>query len=166
MLQFATPREIFERPATEFVASFVGEPQMNLYDCRLVRSDRGMVAEVDGFVVPLDAQWVKANALERFIGQTLRLGIRPEHISIRDQADADHGIAATLYSFEPTGAENLYILRCGGSLITTRTSTTETAHLGKTEGTGFFLRFDPSWLHLFDKEGGQTLAYAAATEGA
>ena len=35
MLQFATPREIFERPATEFVASFVGEPQMNMIDATL-----------------------------------------------------------------------------------------------------------------------------------
>lgn len=165
MLQFATPREIFEQPATEFVASFVGEPQMNIFDCRLVASDRGLTAEVDGFVVPLDPGWVKDNKLDRLVGQTLRLGVRPEHISIRDRVDSDHGIVAALYSFEPTGAENLYILRCGGSLITTRTSTTETAHLGKEEGTGFFLRFDPSWLYLFDKTSGQTLAYAAASQG-
>lgn len=163
MLQFATPREIFERPATEFVASFVGEPQMNVYDCKLQRSDRGLVAEVDGFSVPLGPDWVKANRLERYVGETLRLGVRPEHISIRDRADGDHGIATTLYSFEPTGAENLYILHCGKSLITTRTSTTETAHLGKAEGTGFFLRFDPAWLYLFDKTNGETLAHAAAS---
>lgn len=163
MLQFASPRDIFERPATEFVASFVGEPQMNIYDCRLRQSDRGVVAEVDGFTVLLDADWVKANRLDRFVGEALRIGVRPEHISISDRADSDHGIAASLYSFEPTGAENLYILRCGGSLITTRTSTTDTAHLGKTEGTDFFLRFDPTWLYLFEKTTGATVAYASAS---
>ncbi len=163
MLQFATPREIFERPATEFVASFVGEPQMNILDCTLRRGDGAMLADCGPFAVTLDAGWVRANGLAKRDGQKLRLGIRPEHVSVGRDAGETHPVATELYSFEPTGAENLYVLRSGSVQVTTRTSTTETAHLGKTEGTRLAMRFDPNWIYLFDPDDGRTIAYAAAS---
>lgn len=162
MLQFAPPREIFERPATEFVATFVGEPQMNVLDCTLATSDSGPVADCGAFRVALDPAWATSNGLRS--GRRLRLGVRPEHITVAGGQDADHPIAAELYSFEPTGAENLYVLRAGSYEVTTRTSTTETAHLGKTEGTRLAMRFDPAWLYLFDPETGETVAQAAASD--
>ena len=163
MLQFATPREIFERPATEFVATFVGEPQMNVFDCTIVKTPQGLAATVADFTVPLDQGWGQANGLEARVGEKLRLGIRPEHIAVQGKADADHAIEAELYSFEPTGAENLYVLRSGSEEFTTRTSTTDTAHLGKEEGTKLAVRFDPNWIYLFERGSGRTLAQAAAS---
>lgn len=162
MLQFATPTEIFERPETEFVATFVGEPQMNVMDCTLARSDAGLVADCGAFAAPLDAAWASANGLRE--GRKLRLGIRPEHIAVGPAGDPACPITAELFSFEPTGAENLYVLRAGQVEVTTRTSTTDTAHLGKTEGTALGMRFDPAWIYLFDPETGQTLAQAAGSE--
>jgi multiple sugar transport system ATP-binding protein len=162
MLQFATPREIFERPATEFVATFVGEPQMNVLDCTIVASDRGAVADCGAFPVPLDEAWASASGLRP--GQKLRLGIRPEHISVGRAEDAGHPIGMELYSFEPTGAENLYVLRSGSCEVTTRSSTTETARLGKVEGTRLGARFDPGWIYLFDPETGNTVAQALGSE--
>jgi multiple sugar transport system ATP-binding protein len=162
MLQFATPREIFERPATEFVATFVGEPQMNVLDCVLTGSDQGVVADCGAFRVALDQGWLATHGLRH--GQKLRLGIRPEHITVGAETGADHPIAVELYSFEPTGAENLYVLRAGPCEVTTRTSTTESAHLGKTEGTQLAMRFDPAWIYLFDPETGRTVAQAAASD--
>lgn len=161
MLQFATPREIFERPATEFVATFVGEPQMNVLDCTLVASDNGAVADCGAFLVGLDQAWLVANGMRA--GRKLRLGIRPEHITVGATGSLGLPIEVELYSFEPTGAENLYVLRSGACEVTTRTSTTESAHLGKTEGTRLTMRFDPSWIYLFDPETGQTVAQAAAS---
>ena len=76
-----------------------------------------------------------------------------------------HGIAAELYSFEPTGAENLYVLRAGGIEVTTRSSTTETAGLGKEEGACLAMHFDPNWIYLFDPQDGRTIAQAAASLG-
>ncbi|HEX2017569.1 MAG TPA: ABC transporter ATP-binding protein [Aurantimonas sp.] len=162
MLQFATPLEIFERPANEFVATFVGEPQMNVIDAVLTRSGAGLVADAGSFAVPLDEVWAQENRLSSRDGRKVRLGIRPEHVALAASGDAAHGIAAELYSFEPTGAENLYVLRAGGTEITTRNSTTETEHLGKKEGTGLAMRFDPNWIYLFDPEDGRTIAQAAA----
>jgi len=163
MLQFATPREIFERPATEFVATFVGEPQMNVLDFTLNRSDVGFVADCGAFPVTLDAAWVQASGLADHVGRRLRLGIRPEHISVAAEHAAAHPIAAELYSFEPTGAENLYVLHAGQVEVTTRSSTSETAHLGKIEGTRLAMGIDPAWIYVFDPQDGRTIAFAAAS---
>jgi len=161
MEQFATPREIFERPSTEFVATFVGEPQMNVLDCILENQGGALVADCGAFPVALDQNWAKANALQP--NQRLRLGVRPEHITIGATVGPDLPIEVELYSFEPTGAENLYVLRAGACEVTTRTSTTESAHMGKMKGTRLAMRFDPTWIYLFDPETGKTVAQAAGS---
>ncbi|WEX08985.1 ABC transporter ATP-binding protein [Chelativorans sp. AA-79] len=163
MLQVATPLEIFERPADEFVATFVGEPQMNVMNATLRRSDGRPVADVGPFAVPLDGKWAQANGLGKYEGDRVRIGIRPEHIGVAAAISEEHKIAAELYSFEPTGAENLYVLRAGGIEITTRSSTTETRNLAKQEGARLALRFDPNWIYLFDPGDGRTIAHAAAS---
>jgi multiple sugar transport system ATP-binding protein len=163
MLQFATPLEIFERPANEFVATFVGEPQMNVMDATLRRAEGRPVADVGPFAVPLDADWALANDLGHREGEKIRLGIRPEHIAVASAVDAEHPIPAELYSFEPTGAENLYVMRAGDVEVTTRSSTTETSGLAKEEGAGLAMGFDPRWIYLFDPEDSRTIAFAAAS---
>jgi multiple sugar transport system ATP-binding protein len=162
MLQFARPLEIFERPSDEFVATFVGEPHMNVMGATLRRSGNGLVADTGSFVVPLSPR--SNHELGRWEGRAVRLGIRPEHVRLAGAVDEDHGIEAELYSFEPTGAENLYVLRAGDIEVTTRSSTTETAHLGKQEGTRIAMHFDPNWIYLFDPENGRTIGYAVASE--
>jgi multiple sugar transport system ATP-binding protein len=163
MLQFATPGEIFERPASEFVATFVGEPQMNVLDAVLRRSGHGLVADCEAFSVALPAPWVEANGLMQREGQKLRLGVRPEHVMLSGTLDSMHPHEVRLFAFEPTGAENLYLVKAGKLEITTRTSTTESAHLGKSEGTVLAMGFDPNWIYLFDPAYGHTIAYAAGS---
>ena len=165
MLQFATPRTIFERPSNEFVATFVGEPQMNVFPARIEARGDGAVAVLDGTDIPLDPAWVKANGVADMSGRTVRLGIRPEHVAIREAPDERHPLAAKLLAFEPTGAENLYVFSAGGVEITTRSSTDETASHSKEFGAPFHLGLDPNWIYLFDPGGGQTLAYAASSRG-
>lgn len=163
MLQFATPREIFERPATEFVATFVGEPQMNVFDAVLLADKGGFVARAGEHGILVNSDWVRCNSLDASLGRPIRLGIRPEHISLAASADGNHALPAELYSFEPTGAENLYVLKCGEIVVTSRNSTTETAHLSKTEGSRMAMRFDANWLYAFDPECGNTVAQALST---
>jgi multiple sugar transport system ATP-binding protein len=163
MLQFATPREIFEAPSTEFVATFVGEPQMNVIDATLRRSDTGLVADCEAFAVPLLRDWSEQHGLVAKDGARVRLGVRPEHVRLAGAVDASHPVPVTLASFEPTGAENLYLVQAGRFEITTRTSTTDSAGLGKTEGTPLAMGFDPAWICLFDPKDGRTIAQAAGS---
>ncbi len=163
MLQFATPRQIFERPESEFVATFVGEPQMNVTDAVLIAAGDRLVARLGGVDVTLDADWVAENRLFERAGTPVRLGVRPEHVTIAETRDDSHQLPAALAAFEPTGSENLYVFLCGGVELNTRSSTEETRHLSKEPGSRLWLGFDPSWVYLFDPQDGRTIAFASAS---
>jgi multiple sugar transport system ATP-binding protein len=163
MLQFATPRTIFERPANEFVATFVGEPQMNVFDSRIVREGDGFAADLGGHRIPLSREWAEANGVAAMVDRPVRLGIRPEHVSISEAAAGHDVLPAKLLAFEPTGAENLYVFSVGDVEITTRSSTDETASHSKEFGAPFHLGLDPNWIYLFDPQDGRTLAQAASS---
>jgi multiple sugar transport system ATP-binding protein len=159
MLQFATPLEIFERPADEFVATFIGEPQMNVFDVTLAAEGGRPVADAGAFRVPLDPAWLGRCGLDRRAGERLRLGIRPEHIALAAEAGA---AAGELWSFEPTGAENLCTLRAGTTEITVRSPVSALPAAALSEGRRLAMRFNPDWVYLFDPSDGRTLAQAAA----
>jgi len=74
--QFATPAELYDRPANSFVASFIGSPAMNLFDA-MVEPDGIRLA---GASLPLgDAQRRAVQGQERVVA-----GIRPQHLSAGD----------------------------------------------------------------------------------
>ncbi|MBV9959680.1 MAG: ABC transporter ATP-binding protein, partial [Acidobacteria bacterium] len=76
--QFATPLDIYQRPANRFVAEFVGSPGMNFIEGRLDESGRAFVSE--DFTHTLSPA-----QLERLNGHTqLTLGIRPEHVRLTE----------------------------------------------------------------------------------
>jgi multiple sugar transport system ATP-binding protein len=76
--QLATPQELYDRPANKFVAGFIGSPSMNFVDTTIEQQSGHLYAKAAGFTMRVpDA---KANALQGYIGQTITLGIRPEHL--------------------------------------------------------------------------------------
>jgi multiple sugar transport system ATP-binding protein len=162
--QYATPQEIFELPANLFVATFVGEPQMNILDCRIDRRDGSFVASGPGYAVELDRDWLEASGALSRAGRPMRLGIRPEHVGISDDPRDGYPIEAKIFAFEATGAENLFTVTVGGELVTVKAPTSETLHYDTSDGSSVFLRFDPGRIYLFDAETEVTLAQAAACQ--
>ena len=160
--QFGTPQEIFERPADDFVAGFVGEPQMNFFDCTISRRGDGVFAVADGLAVKLDEPWLLANGVAVSGDAAYKLGVRPEHISIWQERDGAFSMPGEIYAFEATGAENLFTVKCGEHLMTARAPTNETVDLDTTSGAPVFIRADPSRIYLFDPKSGATVAQAKA----
>jgi multiple sugar transport system ATP-binding protein len=79
--QFASPTELYDRPANVFVAGFIGSPAMNRFDAT---AERGGV-QVGGVLLrPSDAQLAAAQGSAAQGGGKLIAGIRPEHLSIGD----------------------------------------------------------------------------------
>ena len=74
--QFASPTELYDRPANVFVASFIGSPQMNRFDAE---AERGGIRVGSVLLRPPDAQLAAAQGHGKLIA-----GIRPEHVSIGD----------------------------------------------------------------------------------
>src|SRR3546814_19989884 len=74
--QIGTPIEVFEKPASLFVASFIGSPPMNLIPV-VVDGDR-QVKDEDGAVLQFDPALVPAKLANRKV----IMGLRPEHIKL------------------------------------------------------------------------------------
>ena len=88
--QVDPPQVLYDRPVNLFVASFIGSPEMNLVQATPERGDGGLACRIDDQLVVLPPEVVQARpAIERYVGRTIALGVRPEHL--QDAALAPDG---------------------------------------------------------------------------
>ena len=78
--QIGTPQEVFDHPANLFVAGFIGTPQMNFFDAKLVKKDGKYAVEAGGITVGLSEDKQKRLAANNVEAQDITLGVRPDHI--------------------------------------------------------------------------------------
>jgi sn-glycerol 3-phosphate transport system ATP-binding protein len=144
--QVGTPTEIYERPATIFVASFIGSPPMNLLQGR-VFSDGGTFVVDGGPALPLP------KPMTQLAGRDVVLGIRPEHLqAATDGADARRVDLGIDYC-ERLGAENLAYGHWGTQGVIARLPH-ETL---PASGQNFSLAVRPGLFHLFDPGDGKRI---------
>jgi len=108
--QLGTPSELYERPATVFVAGFIGQPPMNLLEGRLkTRQGRTVFEDMAGSTfLPVDHdEW-----LAESVGNAVTLGVRPENIRIASPGD-DEAAHGTIERCEQLGREAFAYLRIG-----------------------------------------------------
>ena len=142
--QVSTPLECYNRPNNLFVAGFIGDPAMNFFS---VRHDDGML-EGDRFSYPVG----EAIAERLGQGQQLILGIRPEDISLADDATATDSFDALVDVVEPHGHFNDVHLRFtgeGGRTAEPFTMVTR-ALTDAVSGEEVQIRFPEESIHLFD----------------
>ncbi len=119
--QVDTPLAIYNRPANQFVAGFIGSPPMNFFPGRIVRQGNTVVFDADRFRVALPAP--AAAKLAAQDGQAVTMGIRPENIDERAaRPDVDPGrvIQATVEVVEMMGSEVYLYASTGKSSFTAR----------------------------------------------
>ncbi|PKR90511.1 sugar ABC transporter ATP-binding protein [Pleomorphomonas diazotrophica] len=143
--QLGTPEEIYNRPATLYVATFVGAPPMNLLDVLAI--DRGLQVTGSDTVIPLPAALLASLPRDR----NIKLGIRPECF----RTEAEGGLPLTLRCevVELTGPE----LILSGSIGTQRLVATLSPRTRAAPGADVTLLLDTDALHLFDAESGRRL---------
>ena len=95
--QLGTPIEIYERPASVFVAGFIGSPSMNLLDGQMGADGTALILP-DGSEIPL------TTARPSLAGQPVTLGIRPEHFSL---SGGDFTVPLKVNVVEQLGADTL-----------------------------------------------------------
>ena len=140
--QIGTPVEVYEKPASLFVASFIGSPAMNLLTGRV--NNEGTHFELDGgIVLPLNGGY------RQYAGRKMTLGIRPEHIALSSQAEG--GVPLVMDTLEILGADNLAHGRWGEQKLVVRLAHQERPTAGST----LWLHLAENQLHLFDGETGQ-----------
>jgi sn-glycerol 3-phosphate transport system ATP-binding protein len=138
MEQFGAPEEVYARPATTFVAGFIGAPPMNLVS----GVARGTGFTVQGLTLALPSPAPRDGPLT--------LGLRPEHAVLGD-ADAP-GWPLDIEVVETLGAERLVYGKLGSELFTVRIDGTLPAPKA---GRRASLAAPPGRLHWFDTDTGR-----------
>ncbi len=80
--QIGTPQEVFNHPYNLFVAGFIGAPQMNFFDAKLVKNNGKYAVDLYGHVVELSEDKQAALTANKVEEQEITLGVRPEHVII------------------------------------------------------------------------------------
>ncbi|MDZ5700126.1 sn-glycerol-3-phosphate ABC transporter ATP-binding protein UgpC [Chelativorans sp. M5D2P16] len=141
--QRGTPPEVYDRPASLFVADFIGSPPMNFLSGRVAMADGQAAIELGGvqFTLPADA------AVEE--GMEVTCGIRPGDVAVAP--GAPHG--AEMVLSENTGPETLLHLHLGGEDLRAVVSGRPVIEKGETVRFGV----DPAKIHVFDAATGKRL---------
>ena len=145
--QIDTPMALYERPANQFVATFLGSPAMNVLAGRLVR-EGGLALDLgDGHSLPLGDVAVE----DGWIGREVSVGIRPEHLI----PGAGHqAFDAQVELVEPVGAEVFANLRLGKHPLVARFG----PDLRPEPGQALPLRVSSRHVHVFDTATGARLS--------
>ncbi len=137
IVQFGTPRELFERPQHTFVGFFVGSPGMNLID---VRAEAGGVGFGELHLPLADTLVARLPALE---GSRLQIGIRPEFVQISAESAAG-GMPAEVERMEDLGTYKILTLRLEGHVIKARLPEDQAVPRGQA-----WVGFPAQWLMLY-----------------
>ena len=140
--QFGTPRDIYDRPATQFVAGFIGSPPMNLLGFE------GSIAAGDTEVGILGRRFAVPAAREAFAGN-MAFGVRPERVRISD----DGGFRGEIVATEYLGTTQIVILNTAIGEVKARVPSSRHAVAGASVG----LDFDGATVTLFDRRSGRAL---------
>ena len=156
--QIGTPKEVFDYPVNLFVAGFIGSPQMNFFDARLVKRSGGYAVSLGGVLFPLSAKADKKLAEGGIVEQDVVLGVRPEHISL--VKGGDKAIKANVEIAEMMGSETHVHVRQAGKDMIIRTPVLglDPAIAEAIEKGGeIAYTFTPDVMHVFDKQTGNSL---------
>ena len=82
--QIGTPQEVFNHPYNLFVAEFIGAPKMNIFDAKLVKANGKYAVELGGQTIELSAEKQAALVKNDVAEQEIKLGVRPEHITLEN----------------------------------------------------------------------------------
>ena len=159
--QVDTPNNLYQHPVNQFVAGFIGSPQMNFIDSKLIKVDDKYVIEFGtedtketrGVKYTVEVPEAKAdkNVLEPLVGKEVVLGIRPECIHDEEMfiSSAKTGIIDTTVEVaEMMGAETYLYLNCVGIQMTARVSPRNNVR----PQDKIKVAIDPNRIHIFDKD--------------
>ena len=153
--QVAAPQELYEKPVNMFVAGFIGSPQMNFIDAKLVKKEDRYYLEFGKRKIELPEGKIR-NLDNKYFGKQVVMGIRPENIhdeAIYISNMVNSVIEARVEITEMLGAEtNLYLDLDGVEIVARVNPRTKVR-----PGDDIKVAFDANKIHLFDKDTQETI---------
>ncbi|MGE0502208.1 MAG: ABC transporter ATP-binding protein [Rhizobiaceae bacterium] len=143
--QFGTPKEIYDRPATMFVADFIGSPPMNFlsFNAGLDKGAKEIVVRGAAVAVP---------ELREGVAGDLALGIRPEHIRFDDSSK----LRGSVYGAEYLGSTQIVAVETADGMLKARVPADVRLTIGENVG----LALNAPRLSLFERGSGRAVRTA------
>jgi multiple sugar transport system ATP-binding protein len=144
--QIGSPQEVYDRPASLFVADFIGSPPMNLlrFDGSLRPGDEAVSFHGTSIVVPAIGE-ARAEG-------PLVLGVRPEHIRFSDASE----VRGSVFGAEYLGTTQIVTVDTGFGRVAARLPSSMPVRIGETVG----LAFRSERLSLYDAQSGSAIRTA------
>jgi len=136
--QFGTPDDIYSRPATRFVAEFIGSPAMNMMEADAIKPGETAL-RVKGQAIALTA--AQQQALQQRPVANCVVGLRPEAVHL-----VDSGVPGRLVLLEPTGPDTYAFVETPMGKLVLRTG----GHVTQRVGDNVFVGWEARDLHVFD----------------
>jgi multiple sugar transport system ATP-binding protein len=184
--QVGPPQELYDRPANLFVATFIGSPAMNLFSGALERAGDSLELSAGDALITLGPGVLKTcKGLAKYAGQSVAVGIRPEHLLDGPSANGDRPrVSGRVTLVESLGSERLVHIELPGTAVVTDelieiAADTDAAALQSLEQTAVQsfvpvvarlgadssaspgkvreLALDPERLHFFDMQSGTAI---------
>jgi len=153
--QIGTPQEVFNHPYNLFVAGFIGSPQMNMFDAKLVKANGKYAVDLGGYVVELSEEKQAALAANNVEEQDIYLGVRPEHLAL-----VDNGVSAKIEVHELMGSSvHLHVNADGKDIVVIVSTMNMTAAEVNALSAGVEVKigFIGNVCHVFNKQTGINL---------
>ena len=141
VMQVGSPMDLFNLPDNEFVAGFLGSPQMNFFDGNLSKvTKNGSSGSFKG--QELEAIGIRLTSKNKKLNDTVRLGIRPQHLQINEKGN----LTGQVTLVEKLGTETVVeLVTKDGTLF--RYAAAETSDIAVGDNLKF--KFESSKAHLF-----------------
>ncbi len=159
--QVDSPNNLYQHPVNQFVAGFIGSPQMNFIDSKLIKVDGKYVIEFGTedtketrgvkYTVEVPESKADEKLLEPLVGKEVVMGIRPECIHDEEMfiSSAKTGVIDTTVEVaEMMGAETYLYLNCVGIQMTARVSPRNNVR----PQDKIKVAIDPNRIHIFEKD--------------
>ena len=150
--QVGTPHEVFNKPANVWVATFVGDPPMNILNGELKASNGHLTAVAPQFSIEVPSAKAASLTKAPLKDGKVQVGVRPEALTLASQRDSSHPITGHIYAVQPLGDVEIVDVRVGEDRILVRTE------LGSIQNERIdapvYLGYKPEKLHFFDASTG------------
>jgi multiple sugar transport system ATP-binding protein len=153
ILQYDEPHVVYEKPASIFVAGFLGSPPMNFIEATVVERDSQVILDtgIFEFLLPQDLAKI---VREGVTGDKVVIGFRPEYMRLSMDRTPDSVFQADVYVVEPMGSSYIVDLKAGEYLLKAITpAVTRLPPIGGKVWAGFMLEK----IHIFDAKTERTI---------
>jgi multiple sugar transport system ATP-binding protein len=130
--QLGRPMQIYRHPRNMFVAGFIGSPAMNFFPARFVSTNSQIFVETEFLRVPVPNRM--NSGYQKFIGEEIVFGIRPEDIHSADytkEYSEDASIRGKVEVIEPLGPDILLNISCGEQNLVARVDPRVETNIGE-----------------------------------